>query len=103
MDTSRKLSRTIIGGLAIAAAAGVLTPLSASAVSADCVVGISSRGVYRFPTIACAEVVDAEARARADCTAAPDTYTAWVQSWETSVGGSCLFGARGAILAVRAA
>lgn len=85
-------------------AGGVLAAAPAQAqVSADCIVGLSQNSVGQSrPVISCAQVIGGEARARADCTAAPDTYTSWVRSYQSSVGGYCLFGARGAILEVRA-
>ena len=36
-----------------------------------------------------------KARGKMDCTAAPDTKTAWVRAYQSSTGGYCLFGARG--------
>lgn len=42
-----------------------------------------------------------QARGRADCTGAPDTYTNWVRSYQKSSGEYCSFGARGAILESR--
>jgi hypothetical protein len=86
---------------------GVVTAAPASAaVNANCSVWIeSSTGQagqpIRRPAINCLSVTGGQARGRADCTAAPDTYTAWVRSYQSSMGASCLFGARGAILQTR--
>ena len=83
---------------------GVVTASSAAAApSADCTVGLYTNpdtGRSR-PNISCLVVTQAQARGRADCTLAPDTYTSWVVSYTASVGGYCLFGARGAIMEVR--
>lgn len=91
---------------AVLAGGGVLAIAPAYAYSVDCVHGLytATSGVYAGrskPMISCGTVVDAQARARADCTLAPDTYTAWVRSWQSSSGGYCLFGARGSILEMR--
>lgn len=54
------------------------------------------------PYIQCGNMTPGiESQARADCTSAPDTYTKWVRSGQTSVGGYCLFGARGVQQAIR--
>ncbi len=77
---------------------GAAAPAQA-AVYADCTVGIGSND---NPYISCGDVVGGQARGRADCAWAPDTYTNWVRAWQSSVGGGCLFSARGAIMETRA-
>lgn len=87
----------ILSAIAGIGIAGSVAALPASAASADCIVSI----INRAPSIACYAVSQAEARARADCAYAPDTYTAWVRSYQTSVGGRCLFAARRVIQETR--
>lgn len=96
----RKSSASLAAGV-LALAGVALSTVPASAASADCIFGLYSSGAKSGPYIICAEVSGAEARARADCTAAPDTYTRWVREYDSSRGGLCLFGARGAIMQTR--
>lgn len=77
--------------------------LPASAASFDCITEIRNNSAGPYPAIRCAVVQGGEARARADCVAAPDTYTSWINRPGSSIGAPCLFnGVRGSILETRA-
>ena len=106
MRTQLRRSKTIaaMGMTAALLVAGFATATPATA-AADCKVGLISDGAAgrSKPYIDCDYVSGVQARGRADCTAAPDTYTKWVRSYSYSEGGYCLFGARGAIMLTRAA
>jgi hypothetical protein len=100
----RPVSLMLAVGLTFSALGVVTASSAAAAPSADCTVGLYTNpdtGRSR-PSISCLVVTQAQARGRADCTLAPDTYTSWVVSYTSSVGGYCLFGARGALMEVRA-
>lgn len=85
---------------ACALSAVAVLPASAQTRFADCVVGVTELGE---PVISCLDVQGSEARARADCAYAPDTYTGWVRAYQSDIGGACLFDWRGAILEIRVA
>lgn len=100
---SKRMRRAVaVLGLFISAgAASFLVARPAEAVvRADCSVGLYGKNLDGV-AISCAVVTGGEARGRADCAYAPDVYTNWVTSWQSSASGFCLFSARGAILNVR--
>lgn len=88
-----------LGGMLV-----VVAPAPAQASNANCEVWLETSWTGRSrPFIDCDKVVSGyESRARADCTAAPDTYTYWVRSDGVSAGAFCTFGARGVIQEIRA-
>ena len=90
------IALTVVAALSAAAAS---PSLAQGYVYADCAVGITD---LQQPGISCADVVGGEARGRADCAWAPDTYTGWVTSYQSDVGGACWWSARGTILETRA-
>ena len=106
MKNSSRVRRVFAaGGVAAMLATGAAVAATpANAAQVGCATGLIVNAVGQSkPYITCASIPGYEQRGRADCTAAPDTYTKWVKSWGTSEGGYCLFGARGAILERRPA
>jgi hypothetical protein len=95
----------VLASTSLALAAGGLTVASpaqaAGIVYADCTVSIGGKN-HDMVYISCADVVGGQARGRADCSFAPDVYTKWITSWDSSEGGPCLFKAAGAVLETRA-
>lgn len=98
MNPTRQRAAMLATGLAASAFVIAAPPAMAGYVQANCAVSIISRA----PAIQCLSVTGGEARARANCVYAPDTYTRWVRSYQSATGGKCLFSARGAILQTRA-
>lgn len=97
----RKLSSAVVATVALGSLATGALP--ASAASFDCITEIRNNGAGPYPAIRCRVVQGGEARARADCVAAPDTYTGWLRAPGSSTGAPCLFnGHRGSILETRA-
>lgn len=93
----RKRLAVILAASALAAGGILVAEPAQAAVYADCAVGITGKN-NDMVTIYCNQVIGGYARGRADCKLAPDVYTNWVGSYETSTGGPCWFSARKAIM-----
>lgn len=99
----RKIMATVTAA-ALALGGALLVQGSAeAALWANCSGQILRNGAGQSaPRISCTTVGPrSEARGKLDCTAAPDTATAWVRAYQSSTGGFCLFGARGYSYEVR--
>lgn len=92
------LVTAVLVGLASSAALTVAyVPEASAKVVASCVVD-----VYRQSgRIECGPVSGGSARARIVCPFAPDVYTNWVKSFQSSTSGRCLTYATGAEIEVR--
>jgi hypothetical protein len=97
-QTFSRLSQTLLYTAAAMGIALSLAAVATAAVRADCIVGITSN---QAPSVACRVLSGGEARGRADCIFAPDTYTRWIARPGGAQGSRCWFDARGAILETR--
>lgn len=93
-----RISQTLLYTAAAMGVALSLAPAASAAVRADCIVGITST---QAPSVNCRVLSGGEARGRADCILAPDTYTRWISRPGGAQGSRCFFDARGAILETR--
>ncbi|MBE7701636.1 hypothetical protein H9623_15190 [Oerskovia sp. Sa1BUA8] len=92
----KKTFATVLVGVLVGTALSV-APAQAAGLWANCSGQTLTNGAGQSkPRISCTTMgTTTKARGKMDCTAAPDTKTAWVRAYQSSTGGYCLFGARG--------